>query len=80
MKHLLTLTLIQLVLVCSAFSQGILDNLQIGGNFQSDSYYYLRDSTIESAVTKILYWDMTPASKALELLIARFPTKTIGLA
>jgi len=49
MKHLLTLPLIQLVLVCSAFSQGILDNLQIGGNFQSDSYYYLRDSTIESA-------------------------------
>jgi hypothetical protein len=52
MKHLLTLTLIQLVLVCSAFSQGILDNLQIGGNFQSDSYYYLRDSTIESAEAK----------------------------
>ena len=52
MKHLLILTLIQLVLVCSAFSQGILDNLQIGGNFQSDSYYYLRDSTIESAEAK----------------------------
>jgi hypothetical protein len=52
MKHLLTLPLIQLVLVCSAFSQGILDNLQIGGNFQSDSYYYLRDSTIESAEAK----------------------------
>jgi hypothetical protein len=52
MKHLLTLTLTQLVLVCSAFSQGILDNLQIGGNFQSDSYYYLRDSTIESAEAK----------------------------
>jgi len=52
MKHLLTLPLIQLVLVCSTFSQGILDNLQIGGNFQSDSYYYLRDSTIESAEAK----------------------------
>lgn len=32
-------------------AQSIFQNLQIGGNFQSDSYYYLPDSTIESAET-----------------------------
>jgi len=32
-------------------SQSILENLSIGGSFQSDSYLYLRDSTIESAET-----------------------------
>ncbi len=31
------------------FSQSFLENLQIGGSFQSDSYLYLKDSTIESA-------------------------------
>jgi len=49
MKHLLILVQFQLSLVSYVFSQNLLENLQIGGNFQSDSYYYLRDSTIESA-------------------------------
>ncbi|MCX7908166.1 MAG: DUF6029 family protein [Ignavibacteria bacterium] len=37
-------------------SQSLLENLQIGGNFQSDSYYYLPDSKIEAeqAPEKIL--------------------------
>lgn len=38
-----------LLFFTTAKSESIPNNLQIGGNFQSDSYYYLRDSTIESA-------------------------------
>ncbi len=38
-----------LLLTLQLKSESILGSLQIGGNFQSDSYYYLRDSTIESA-------------------------------
>ncbi|MFN3305901.1 MAG: DUF6029 family protein [Candidatus Kapaibacteriota bacterium] len=53
MKNFLFLLFFALGLLCilspKIQSESILGNLQIGGNFQSDSYYYLRDSTIESA-------------------------------
>ncbi|MCX7879044.1 MAG: DUF6029 family protein [Ignavibacteria bacterium] len=37
--------------IFDSISGDFLNNFQIGGNFQSDSYYYLPDSVIESAQT-----------------------------
>lgn len=51
MNHLIVCFCIFFYFSINIYSQNLLDNLQIGGNFQNDSYYYLPDSTIGSADT-----------------------------